>query len=199
MANTGGIIESAAGSDKAEETRINGTVIAQVIENYDQTNQGRVRIRLPWMPGLDPWARVALMDLGAYFIPQVGDEVLVTFNRGDVREPYIIGRLWNDKNKPPRQNITDPVNTRVIKSPSGHEVSFDELNKTVLVKSSDGHSVKISPEGIDIEVGSNKVTMSKSGELVLKALTKITLDAPLIEIKGTNINVGESAALIKIG
>ena len=203
MASTGGIIESAAGLDRSEDKRIHGTVIAQVIENCDKTRMGRIRIRLPWMPGLDPWAKLALVDLGAYFMPQIGDQVLVTFNRGDVNEPYIIGRLWDENNKPVRRDITDPVNTRAIQSPSGHEVSFDEKKKTVLVKSSDGHSVSMSPKGIEVALAGEdggKISLDKDGNISLSApLKKITLNAATIEINGTNIKIGKSAALIEIG
>ena len=203
MATPGGIVDSAAGIDKSEDKRIYGTVIAQVIQNCDKTRMGRVQIRLPWMPGLDPWARLSLIDPGAYFLPQIGDEVLVTFNRGDVNEPYIIGRAWNEKNKPKRQDDSDPANTRAIQSPSGHEVSFDEKGKKVLVKSSEGHSVSLSPSGIEIAMpgeDASKVSIDKEGNITLNAKgKKITLDAATIEINGTDIVIGKLATSIKIG
>lgn len=138
-------------------------------------------------------------------MPQVGEEVLVTFNRGDVREPYIIGRLWNDKNKPVRKGDADPVNSRVIHTPSGHELSFDDATNTVVIKvmisTTDSHSISLTPQGVEIALAQDagKISLDKAGTLTLKASSKITLDAPVVEVKGTNINIGESAALIKIG
>ena len=52
---------------------------------------------LPWLPGFMPWARLSTqmagMGRGSFFVPQIGDEVLVAFNHGDVREPYVLGTL----------------------------------------------------------------------------------------------------------
>ena len=66
---------------------------------------------LPWLPGLMPWARLsnmmAGMGRGSFFVPQIGDEVLVAFNHGDVREPYVIGTLWNTMDRPPALSPTD--------------------------------------------------------------------------------------------
>ena len=71
----------------------------------------RVQLALPWLPGYQPWARLANQsagtDRGSYFVPQAGDEVLVAFNHGDVREPYVLGSLWNTIDKPPADDPTD--------------------------------------------------------------------------------------------
>src|SRR5688500_8354972 len=82
-----------------DDTRINGVCTAMVLSNFDSTGEGRVQLMIPWLPGYMPWARVSVpmagLARGTYFIPQMGDEVLVAFSQGDVREPFVIGSLWN--------------------------------------------------------------------------------------------------------
>ena len=68
-------------------------------------------------------------ERGGYFIPQVGDEVLVAFNQGDVKEPYILGTLWNGRDKPPSPAPTDPAQKRAIRTPIGHEVLLDDAEQ----------------------------------------------------------------------
>ena len=64
------------------------------------------------------WARIATLmagkERGTYFIPEVGDEVLVAFEHGDIHYPYIIGSLWNGKEKPFETNSDGKNNLRVI-------------------------------------------------------------------------------------
>src|SRR5829696_2975045 len=76
----------------------------------DPDNQGRVKITLPWAPDTgggryEAWARLATLmggnNRGSWFIPDVGDEVLVLFEGGDARRPYVVGGLWNGSDKPP--------------------------------------------------------------------------------------------------
>src|SRR5947209_20520328 len=102
-----GLVENAARIDEPDDRRIYGLTVAQVVKNCDETHAGRVQVRLPWLPGHEPWVRLSLVDRGVYFIPQEGDEVLVAGNRGDISELYIVGCLWNGKDKPPAQNNGD--------------------------------------------------------------------------------------------
>src|SRR3569833_559736 len=97
------------------DKKVFGVTTATVINNIDCNGEGRVQLLLPWLPGYLPWARMATpmagMGRGTYFIPQIGDEVVVAFNHGDVREPYILGTTWNTIDKPPALGPTDPVPT----------------------------------------------------------------------------------------
>ena len=52
----------------------------------------------------------------SYFLPEVGDEVLVAFERGDLRFPYVLGSLWNGKDKPPSTNDDGKNDVRMIHS-----------------------------------------------------------------------------------
>src|SRR5262245_26653926 len=111
------LIEAAAQQKEAPaEFRTRGMTAATVISNTDLTRQGRVQVRIPWLPGVEPWVRVAVpmagQQRGMYFIPQQDDEVLVAFGDADFRDAYVVGSLWNGEDKPPATELTDPVKKR---------------------------------------------------------------------------------------
>ncbi|HYV24494.1 MAG TPA: phage baseplate assembly protein V, partial [Pyrinomonadaceae bacterium] len=80
-----------------------GAFPALVTDIKDPDGQGRVKISLPWSADTagakyEYWARLATLmggnNRGSWFIPDVNDEVLVVFEGGDPRRPYVIGALW---------------------------------------------------------------------------------------------------------
>jgi uncharacterized protein involved in type VI secretion and phage assembly len=172
--------------------------VAEVITNRDRSGQGRVQLRLPWLPGVEPWARVAAVsggsEMGTYFIPQAGEEVLVAFQHGDVRDAYVLGSLWNAKDRPPSKGLNDPVNRRLIRTPAGHEIELHDQDRTVTVKTADGQTITLTPDKIEVATaqGTAQVVLETSGAVSVKATTtlkleaaSITLDAPTVEIKGS--------------
>lgn len=186
---TNGLIDAATQTERPDDRRIYGVVVAQVVDNCDRTQLGRVQVRLPWLPGYEPWARVASLmagaEGGAFFMPQAGEEVLVAFNHGDVREPYVVGCIWNGHDRPPQPASTDPVNKRLIRTPKGHEIEFDDAGQTVVIKSANGQRVVLGRDKIEISLDEQKttaITLEKGGQLTLKAANTITLDAPTINI-----------------
>ncbi|MGH9335855.1 MAG: type VI secretion system Vgr family protein, partial [Vicinamibacteria bacterium] len=81
--------------------RFTGTVPALVSTVQDTSDLYRVKVRFPWDPSEESnWARVAAVS-GNFVLPEVGDEVLVAFDSGDLRFPVVIGQLWNGVDSPP--------------------------------------------------------------------------------------------------
>lgn len=186
----GGLVETASKGEKPDDRRIYGITVAQVIANCDKMHQGRVQIRLAWLPGYEPWARVATImagkSRGAYFMPKVGDEVLVAFNHGDVREPYIIGSLWNDKDSPPPAQTGDPVNQSAIRTAVGHEIAFDDKAQTIKISGAGGGHIELSPDKIEIKIGGASINLEKNGNILIKSTSDtITLQAKIINVEGT--------------
>ena len=99
MVNAGLLELLSIGSGQHDDGRITGVVIGIVTNNNDPDRLGRVKVRFPWLSGSTEshWARVATPmagnGRGLYFLPEVDDEVLVLFERGDVRFPFVIGAL----------------------------------------------------------------------------------------------------------
>jgi phage baseplate assembly protein V len=188
-----GLVDTAAQMDEPAERRIYGVAVGEVLQNCDQKNLGRVQVRLAWLPGYEPWARVAVLDGGTFFIPQVGDQVLVSFTNGDVLDPYVLGRVWNEKDPPPAREHGDPINKRIIRTPKGHEIAFDDAAKSVVVTTATHQRITLKSTGIEIsadstagEADKTAITFDTNGNITIKAKTKIKLDAPDIEVNATS-------------
>jgi uncharacterized protein involved in type VI secretion and phage assembly len=195
-----GFLDAAAGGEDAAEPRLYGVAVAEVIGNVDTTGGARVQLRLPWMPGYEPWARVAALfagnNRGAFFMPQVGDEVLVAFNHGDVRDPYVLGGLWNGQDSPPATGATDATSKRVIRTPAGHEIELDDTAQSVTVTTSSGQKLVLGPEKIELKTNGDTatLTMETSGRIQVKASTEIELKATSIKLNGTALDLKASAS-----
>jgi hypothetical protein len=97
---------------------INGVATAIVSEVKDPIDRGWVRVRLSaHAGGAQEWARVVSAPGGrarSGLQLNVGDEVLVTFEQGDARRPYVIGGLWNGHDSPPKS-----AGTQTVQLPTG--------------------------------------------------------------------------------
>jgi uncharacterized protein involved in type VI secretion and phage assembly len=188
--------------DPESEDEKSGLMAGKVIRNCDQTKIGRVKVRLTARGGREIWARVVAPDAGVYFLPQVNDEVLVGFHQGDGSEAFVMGRLWNDTKLPPRQGEGDPVTKRVIRTPKELEISFDETEQSIVITTKSGRHVTLKPDGIEIGVddkSSAVIALESAGTVKITSSVSITLDAPTIKLKATNIQVGDSSSQISIG
>src|SRR3989442_12732253 len=96
-----------------------GVYPALVTDIKDPDQQGRVKVTLPWSPDTasekyEAWARLATMmagnNRGSWFIPDENDEVLIGFEAGDPRRPYVLGMLWNGVDSPP-ETLAAPART----------------------------------------------------------------------------------------
>ncbi len=226
-----GFLEWVAGVDADQEKHARlgaGYSISPgtVVENRDFLCEGRVQVHIPTLPAFDPWARLAAIgggpSRGFVWIPQVDDEVLVAFNQNDERDAYILGGLWSMSKRPPITDplITDPLtflSKRVLKtgikdSQFAQTVELDDLQQSVTITTSKGHSITMGPKQIEISAqkGSMKITMdlgpppaisiqATAGNIELKApVGKISLQGAQVEIKSTTTAMIQAAALCSI-
>src|SRR6266851_1915075 len=116
--------ESGAGHDSNRY----GVEVGIVTNVKDPQKLGRIKVQLPRLPGgpESDWARVAQPAAGAgrgfYWLPEVGDEVLIAFELGQANRPYVIGTLWNGKDKPMAGAYADDNTTRMIQTKSGTKI-----------------------------------------------------------------------------
>jgi uncharacterized protein involved in type VI secretion and phage assembly len=204
--------------EREQRHKIYGVVPAIVTNNKDPDGHYRIKVRFPWLPNGDEsggeesdWCRCATMgaggDRGMFVLPEVGDEVLVAFEHGDIGRPFIIGSLWNSHsdNKTHLDNKDGKNNKRTFKSRSGHMLQFDDdkdgKKEQILLKSSTGAKICIddtdSKKKIEIydDEGNNYILIdnqnkkiiveSKTGDILLKAKEKITLDCKEINLKSS--------------
>jgi uncharacterized protein involved in type VI secretion and phage assembly len=146
------------------ESRYYGVYPAVVADNQDPDSQGRVKVRLPWSPdasagpgAYEAWARLATAMAGAargtWFVPETGDEVLVSFQGGDPRWPYVIGALWNGKDDPP-ESMDAANNLRSIVSRAGIRITLDDTDGavTLTLQTPGGQRVSMADAGSQITI-----------------------------------------------
>jgi uncharacterized protein involved in type VI secretion and phage assembly len=203
------LMEAPAPSETSLEAggHAKGVAVAVVKQNKDNSGLGRVKVSYPWhsQPQESYWARVAMpmagKNRGVYFIPEVEDEVLVAFERGDLRFPYIVGSLWNGKDKSPQTNADGKNDVRQIRSRKDHKLTFNDGTKgLVQLELNDGKKVAIDDDGIVIDDGKGNSVAIKSngGSITLQASTKIEIKAPqiVIEASGTlDLKAGPTMSL----
>jgi uncharacterized protein involved in type VI secretion and phage assembly len=135
-------------------------VVTGVVKNLiDPDGQGRIELQFPWLSDSvrSSWAPVASAlagkERGAFFMPEIDDEVLVAFEHGDVNHPFIVGFLWNGVDTPPETTNQN----RVIKTPGGHQLRFEDTDgaKKVVLKSNGGHHIEIDDSAETITIKTN--------------------------------------------
>lgn len=165
--------------------RIYGMVIGLVTNNEDPDLMGRVKVRFPWLTDEDEsnWARVltpmAGNERGIFFLPEVDDEVLVAFEHGDVRFPFVLGALWNGQDKVPETNEDGENNKRFIKSRSGHLIRLDDTDgeeKIEIIDKNEKNSIIISTKD-------NSITISADADIT------ITSNSGKLELNGSSIEM----------
>jgi uncharacterized protein involved in type VI secretion and phage assembly len=173
---------------------VKGVGIAVVTQNKDPDGFGRVKLRFTWFdqPRESVWARVALPmagdDRGFSMIPEVGDEVAVCFERGDLRFPIVIGALFGGKAKMPYRNADGKNDLRVIKSRAGHHLTFnDGSQKSLELALKDGKKILINDDSVAVQddKGNHFKIDSRSGAIEINATGKLTIKAASIEITAT--------------
>lgn len=206
--------------------RTSGPQTAYVSDAGDPFKLGRIRIQYLWKSDeqdASPWIRVSMpkasSESGIFFLPEVGDEVLINYENGNVERPYMVGALHNARTAP-----NDGETNETITSVNGHQITFnggsaDDFLAGVLpafgtlrqfiprFKSatefgSEGEARKLSG-GITLSDawGFYSISMSTDeraisidcplGEISLNAFTGITISAPNgnVEIEGKNVSI----------
>jgi uncharacterized protein involved in type VI secretion and phage assembly len=160
-------------------------VVGIVTNNRDPDGLDRVKVKFPTLPGNEEshWARLvspmAGDGRGFEFIPEVNDEVLVAFEHGDTHRPFILGALWNGKDKPPEGSdkivsSTGKVEKRIIRSRSGHTITFDDTDGGEKVSIVD----KTGKNSIEVDSQKNSVTIGAQDKTEINTMSghKILLD-----------------------
>lgn len=159
--------------------RFYGVTVGIVTNNKDEEGLGRVKVKFPWLSETDEsyWARVltpmAGKQRGIYFLPEVDDEVLVAFDRGDISSPYILGGLWNGQDRPPESNTDGKNNLRVIKSRSGHQIILDDTENAEKITIRDGTG----KNQIVIDSKNNAISIEGEKDISINAKGKISLES----------------------
>jgi uncharacterized protein involved in type VI secretion and phage assembly len=186
-----------------------GVYPALVSDIKDPDGQGRIKITLPWSPDTgsgryEAWGRVATLmggnNRGSWFIPDVNDEVLVVFEGGDPKRPYIIGGLWNGSDAPPASMDGAGNNyLKVLRSRNGVKITLDDTDgqEKLILETPGGQkmTMKDGPGSVEIvDSNGNSVKLETSG-ITVTASAKVTINASMVEVSASMVTV--NAAMSK--
>jgi uncharacterized protein involved in type VI secretion and phage assembly len=172
-----------------QQKKMNGAVVGKVINNVDPEGLGRVQIAYPGMDEklISPGAKVVSQDIGNYFMPDIGEDVLVNFEKGDFDRPLVTGSYWNVANKHPEGSTPDNFR-KVIQSRTGHKIILDDTpgKGGVTLESMAGAKIMLDAQGninlqaagknITLNASENTITLNgTSGEILVQAKVKATI------------------------
>ncbi len=190
---------------------------AVVTNNIDLLGEGRVQVRVPALPDMEPWCRLAAIGAGSsrgfVWLPQIDDEVLIAFAQNDPSAAYLLGGLWSTIDRPPLTLPPDFLAKRVIKTGLagglGHEVEFDDALQSITITSSTKQKVTIDPLKIKLENTAGTlsialdnttqtITVQAAAKIEMKAL-QISLEGTKVDIKGAMVNIQSSGPCVVQG
>lgn len=199
----GNLLSLLGDEGNASRAEMGGNIVIGIVtDNKDPDHSlGRVKVKYPWNTDdhASDWAPVASPMAGPgrgfFFLPEINDEVLVAFEHGDVRRPYVIGSLWNGKDKPVEKNSEavagGKVNRRTLKTRIGHTLLLDdtddkgEMNLTTKY----GHTLTLNDKDNKVEARTkdgHTITLDeKNNRIVVEdgKGQKITIDTAAQSIK----------------
>lgn len=155
-----------------------------IVTNVDDPEQlGRVRLKFPWLNDAHEsnWARLALPlagpQRGVFASLEVDDEVLVAFEHGDINRPYVLGALWNGKDRPPSQAVANGRRLVLFHSGDKQVIALDDVEQCITLTSGQ-HTVVLDKKNqrLTLTAGDAKVTMdSNSRQINIETSAELTL------------------------
>lgn len=193
---------------------INGLQVGIVTQLQDDpASEFRVLVKIPVMDNAAEgiWARMAFMDAGkergSFFLPEIGDEVILGFINSDPRDAVILG-MFNSSGKPAaltpsdgnhekgiftrskmKIHFNDDKKSLLIHTPAGKEILLDEDQGKILIRDENNNRIEMSAEGILIE---------SCKDLKMKAAADFKGEGVNVEMKGSGNFKGEGSGGAKI-
>lgn len=172
-----------------------GLYPALVTDLVDPDNLGRIEVKLPWLgsPGEDvrAWATLvtpyADQGQGYMMLPEVDSQVVVGFEAGDLRRPYIVGAAWNGAASLP-DSPQSSNNKRLIKSRSGSLLEFDDTDGAakVTLRTQSGYKLELDEGGMTVTLTHSngaKLTIDVSGKVTIQGNASVDVQAPIVNVK----------------
>ncbi|MEZ4402189.1 MAG: phage baseplate assembly protein V [Kofleriaceae bacterium] len=207
---------------ETESNRVDEVVIGVVTDIKDDGKLCRIKVKIPSMPISDNTDQCNWISLGGskdrgwFSMPEVDDEVVIAFEHGDMRRPLVLGALWNGKDKASDNNGDGKNARRVIKSKTGHKVTFEDVEEFLSIVDGAGiGEIKIDKKNNKIEITASqgdvaiqckddlvvlakeiKITgktevglYGKSSEVNATGTSGVTIKGNLVNLKGSSIDV----------
>jgi uncharacterized protein involved in type VI secretion and phage assembly len=179
-----------------------GAYLAEVVSLDDPDSRARVQLRLYNFDGVDDqdgpiWARVAAPfagnNRGAFLLPDVGDEVLVSFVNGDPRQPIILGGLWNGSDTPPASISGGQNRLKVIRSRNGVKITLDDQQgqEKFIAETPGGQKLTLAdgPGAVTVEDSNGNSIKFETAGVTITASAKVTVNAPQVAVSAGMVQV----------
>jgi phage baseplate assembly protein gpV len=209
------IIDAVEHSIEDVKRKFYGVTTGRVINLLDPLTLGRVQVQLPFIDALDlaPWARIAVPFAGPlsghYFIPNIGDQVLVAFEHGDVNAPYVLGSLWSAMAPPPLPSPLPQI--RAMRTLAGNQIVMTEVPPSITIQNAPTPpsalpappsptgphcTVMLSPVGVQV-MSPTMVTVQVAATTLLVTPEGITMTASgnVVSLSPAGVTISASGAL----
>lgn len=180
-------------SHPLKEPRL-GDSVALVVDNKDPEKMGRLKVRFDWAKSDSPWLRMVMPYTGSgrgfYFVPEEGEEVMVGFEDGRSTSPFIIGSLYNGKNKYDT-HYKDDNKIKAIKTLSGNEIIFNDNGSLTIHNGKNSMVLSCKDDG--------ELRIATDGKMVLESAKDMEITCGenlMINVgKDMELNVGDNQAV----
>lgn len=172
-----------------------GVYPALVTDLVDPRGLGRVQVRFPWLGtegdrDVRSWATLcspyADDDQGLEILPEVGSQVVVAFEAGNLRRPYVLGAAWNGKEKLP-QRPESSNNIRVLKTRSKSKLEFDDTPgaSKITLNTNGGHKVVLDDGATELTIqhsGGSVISINLVGIIKIKSNLSVQVEATTVQV-----------------
>jgi type VI secretion system secreted protein VgrG len=167
---------------------------AVVIDNNDPAGLGRIQVQMAWQKDNSestPWIRMTNPHAGGgkghYFVPEIGEEVLVGFEGGNAEKPYALGAMYNGNES---SGFATPNNDfKVTQTRTGIKIVMNDASKSMLLEDPSGNTVLMDGNGSVSVNAPNDITITAGGNISITAGKSITTNA--------GIDISETAGVNK--
>jgi Rhs element Vgr protein len=201
---------------------IEGLHVGVVLKlDADPAGEHRIQVQVPSANIDRVWARLLQLHasnaFGAFFLPEVGDEVLLGWLNNDPDFPVVLGSLYSSKRAPPHALAADnDVKATVMRcgsklefnesdkmitliTPGNNKVVISDKEKSILLEDQSGNRVALGPEGITLDSPKN-IKFSAKGNIDVDAASGLRLSSKAdVKVRGLNVNCVAQESLVAKG
>lgn len=161
---------------------------AVVRDNNDPEKLGRVKVHFDWQQDgqTTPWIRTMSShsgdSRGFYFVPEIGDEVVIGFEHNHPQKPYVIGSMFGGHHAPSQDWVTSRNDIKKIRTRQGNTIEFDDTSgsEKLIIYNGSGSSAGSSNNKVSLTLNPDKITIESAGD---------------IEIKGNNLDLHATSGI----
>lgn len=171
-----------------------GVYPALVVNIVDPEDLGRVQVKFPWLgedgDEVTAWSTLATPyaddDQGLQIMPEVDSQVVVAFEAGNLRRPYILGACWNGRAATP-ETPEDDNDIRTLKTRSGSELTFNDsqAGASITLSLANGHKLELEERERTVTLthgDGHKIVFTAAGNVEITATAMVEVNASVMNV-----------------